>query len=113
MSRTPPGLVGPHPRSMGPHPRPMDEAPYDHPRPPQPHSTPPPPPGRGSPRIDAPPTPLDPKKKKILLTVAFTLFLDLAGFGIILPNLPLYAEDPSASATLVALHSTAFCFPCL
>jgi multidrug resistance protein len=54
------------------------------------------------------PTPLDPKKKKILLTVAFTLFLDLAGFGIILPNLPLYAEDLGASATLVALLSTAF-----
>ncbi|MGB1701335.1 MAG: MFS transporter, partial [Nannocystaceae bacterium] len=58
--------------------------------------------------MESPPAPLDPKKKKILFTVAFTLFLDLAGFGIILPNLPLYAEDLGASATLVALLSTAF-----
>ena len=58
--------------------------------------------------MSEPSTPLDPKKKRILLTVAFTLFLDLAGFGIILPNLPLYADSLGATATVVALLSTAF-----
>nr|WP_255216794.1 MFS transporter [Pseudenhygromyxa sp. WMMC2535] len=42
------------------------------------------------------------------MTVAFTLFLDLAGFGIILPILPYYAESMHASATMVALLSTTF-----
>ena len=41
-------------------------------------------------------------------TVALTLFLDLAGFGIILPILPYYAESFHASETAVALLSTAF-----
>ena len=47
-------------------------------------------------------------KRRALATVAFTLFLDLAGFGIILPILPFYAESMHASATVVALLSTAF-----
>jgi MFS family permease len=46
--------------------------------------------------------------RRIIQTVAFTLFLDLAGFGIILPVLPYYAESFGASATTVALLSTAF-----
>lgn len=47
-------------------------------------------------------------KRRALATVAFTLFLDLAGFGIILPILPYYAESMHASPTTVALLSTAF-----
>jgi DHA1 family tetracycline resistance protein-like MFS transporter len=47
-------------------------------------------------------------KRRALATVAFTLFLDLMGFGIILPILPFYAESMHASATTVALLATAF-----
>lgn len=47
-------------------------------------------------------------KRRALATVAFTLFLDLLGFGIILPILPFYAESMNASETVVALLSTAF-----
>ncbi len=50
---------------------------------------------------------ITPEQRRSLWTVAFTLFLDLAGFGIILPVLPLYAER-FASAQVVALLSTAF-----
>lgn len=48
------------------------------------------------------------QRKRALSTVALTLFLDLAGFGIILPILPYYAESFNASETAVALLSTAF-----
>ncbi len=47
-------------------------------------------------------------RRRALSTVALTLFLDLAGFGIILPILPYYAESFHATATTVALLSTAF-----
>ena len=47
-------------------------------------------------------------KRRALMTVALTLFLDLAGFGIILPILPYYAESFDASATMVTLLSTTF-----
>jgi DHA1 family tetracycline resistance protein-like MFS transporter len=47
-------------------------------------------------------------KRRALATVALTLFLDLMGFGIILPILPFYAESMHASATTVALLATAF-----
>ncbi len=51
----------------------------------------------------------DPKlRRRLLATVAFTLFLDLAGFGIILPILPLYADKLGASAVAVTLLSTTF-----
>ena len=49
-----------------------------------------------------------PARRRVLLTVAFTLFLDLAGFGIILPILPLYADDLGGSAIAVTLLSTTF-----
>ncbi|MFV8750243.1 MFS transporter [Nannocystaceae bacterium ST9] len=48
------------------------------------------------------------ERRRALSTVALTLFLDLAGFGIILPILPYYAESFDASATAVTLLSTAF-----
>lgn len=41
-------------------------------------------------------------------TVFFTLFLDLVGFGIILPVLPFYAESFGASAMVVTLLSASF-----
>jgi DHA1 family tetracycline resistance protein-like MFS transporter len=47
-------------------------------------------------------------KRRALATVAFTLFLDLMGFGIILPILPFYAESMHATETMVALLSTTF-----
>jgi MFS family permease len=47
-------------------------------------------------------------KRRALSTVAFTLFLDLLGFGIILPILPFYAQSMHASETVVALLATAF-----
>lgn len=56
----------------------------------------------------APPPMSEADKRRALMTVAFTLFLDLAGFGIILPILPYYAESMNASATMVALLSTTF-----
>ena len=52
---------------------------------------------------------VDPKlRRRLLATVAFTLFLDLAGFGIILPVLPLYAKSMGVGAIVVAWLSTAF-----
>lgn len=44
----------------------------------------------------------------MLVTVWLTLFLDLAGFGIILPVLPYYAESFGASPSTVALLATVF-----
>jgi len=42
------------------------------------------------------------------VTVWLTLFLDLAGFGVILPVLPYYAESFGASPATVALLATVF-----
>jgi DHA1 family tetracycline resistance protein-like MFS transporter len=68
------------------------------------------------PTLDEPPSdlpephPLESERarNRALATVAFTLFLDLMGFGIILPILPFYAESMHASETVVALLATAF-----
>ncbi len=59
---------------------------------------------------DTPPPAFQPTatERKILWTVALTLFLDLASFGIILPVLPYYAESLNASETAVSLLATAF-----
>ena len=48
------------------------------------------------------------RRRRLLATVAFTLFLDLAGFGMILPVLPYFAEAMGASETEVAILATAF-----
>lgn len=45
---------------------------------------------------------------RALRAVAFTVFLDLVGFGIILPVLPYFAEELGASPAVVALLATAF-----
>jgi multidrug resistance protein len=58
---------------------------------------------------DQPAFPMEPAaRKRALWTIAFTLFLDLMAFGMILPVLPYYAEDFGASPVVVALLSTAF-----
>lgn len=46
--------------------------------------------------------------KKILLLVFLTVFLDLVGFGIIIPIQPFYAEKLGASATQVTLLGASF-----
>ena len=46
--------------------------------------------------------------KKILLLVFLTVFLDLVGFGIIIPIQPFYAEKLGASATTVTLLGASF-----
>ncbi|MEZ4384432.1 MAG: MFS transporter [Nannocystaceae bacterium] len=60
----------------------------------------------------APPTPpegsADPDRARALLTVWFTLFLDLVAFGVIIPVLPFYAESFGAAAWQVTLLSTVF-----
>ena len=54
-------------------------------------------------------TPTPPKNnKKILLLVFLTVFLDLVGFGIIIPIQPFYAEKLGASATQVTLLGASF-----
>ncbi|AKT38201.1 MFS transporter [Chondromyces crocatus] len=45
---------------------------------------------------------------RALVAVAFTIFLDLVGFGIILPVLPYFTEAMGASAAEVALLATTF-----
>jgi MFS family permease len=51
---------------------------------------------------------LDRADKAALVTVWLTLFLDLVGFGIVLPVLPFYAEHFGASPQVVTLLSTGF-----
>ncbi len=46
--------------------------------------------------------------KRALVTVWFTLFLDLVAFGIIIPVLPFYAENFGAAVWQVTLLSTVF-----
>jgi len=43
-----------------------------------------------------------------LLVIFLTVFIDLLGFGIIIPLLPFYAEHFGASALMVGLLSTSF-----
>jgi len=49
-------------------------------------------------------------KKSPLVVLFVTVFIDLIGFGIILPLLPFYAEHFGANALLVGLLSTSFSF---
>ncbi|MCH9685202.1 MAG: MFS transporter, partial [Deltaproteobacteria bacterium] len=57
---------------------------------------------------DASSTPTPDVPVKAFATLWLTLFLDLVGFGIILPVLPFYATNFGASPQLVALLSTSF-----
>jgi DHA1 family tetracycline resistance protein-like MFS transporter len=47
-------------------------------------------------------------KRSPLLIIFLTVFLDLVGFGIVLPLLPFYAQHYGATALLVGLLSTSF-----
>jgi multidrug resistance protein len=47
-------------------------------------------------------------KRSPLAIIFVTVFIDLVGFGIILPLLPYYAESYGASATMVGLLSTSY-----
>jgi MFS transporter, DHA1 family, tetracycline resistance protein len=47
-------------------------------------------------------------KRSPLIIIFFTVFLDLVGFGIVLPMLPYYAESYGASALVVGLLSTSY-----
>jgi DHA1 family tetracycline resistance protein-like MFS transporter len=47
-------------------------------------------------------------KRSPLVIIFFTVFLDLVGFGIVLPLLPFYAQSFGATAFLVGLLSTSF-----
>ena len=53
-------------------------------------------------------TPLPPGHGRALLTVWFTLFLDLVSFGIVIPVLPFYATHFGAAAWVVTLLSTGY-----
>ena len=48
------------------------------------------------------------KKRSPLLAVFFTVVIDLLGFGIVLPLLPLYADEYGASPVLIGLIFVAF-----
>jgi MFS transporter, DHA1 family, tetracycline resistance protein len=47
-------------------------------------------------------------RKSPLVIIFFTVFIDLVGFGIVLPLLPFYAQTFGATALLVGLLSTSF-----
>ncbi len=47
-------------------------------------------------------------KRSPLVIIFFTVFIDLVGFGIVLPLLPFYAQIFGATALLVGLLSTSF-----
>ena len=47
-------------------------------------------------------------KKSPLVIIFFTVFVDLIGFGIVLPLLPFYAQTFGATALMVGLLSTSF-----
>ena len=49
-----------------------------------------------------------PKSKRPLLVAFFTIFLDLLGFGIIIPIQPFFAESFGATATLVTLLGASY-----
>lgn len=61
---------------------------------------------------DAAPAPspvVDEPQRRRVLTVAFvTLFLDLLGFGVIIPIQPFYAESFGASPTVVTLIGASY-----
>src|SRR5437867_5587253 len=47
-------------------------------------------------------------RRSPLLIIFFTVFIDLVGFGIVLPLLPYYAESYGATALAVGLLSTSY-----
>ena len=51
-----------------------------------------------------------PTKRSALTIIFLTVFIDLLGFGIVLPLLPYYAESYGATALMVGLLSTSYSF---
>jgi MFS family permease len=47
-------------------------------------------------------------RRRVLLTVVFTVFLDLVGFGIVIPLLPLYVTEMHASKLIVGVILSCF-----
>ena len=47
-------------------------------------------------------------RNKPLLVLFITIFIDLLGFGIIIPILPLYAEELGAASWLIGLIAASF-----
>ncbi|HLM73591.1 MAG TPA: MFS transporter, partial [Polyangiaceae bacterium] len=58
------------------------------------------------PHLDQPGS--DELRGKVLLVVLFTVFLDMVGYGIVIPLLPLYVSRMGASALTVGLILTSF-----
>jgi DHA1 family tetracycline resistance protein-like MFS transporter len=52
--------------------------------------------------------PPDPRARRVIVVVFFTAFLDLAGFGIIIPLLPLYVKSMGGTAETVGILLSSF-----
>ena len=52
--------------------------------------------------------PRDPREARVVLIVFFTVFLDLVGFGIIIPFLPLYVKSMGGTAETVGFLFASF-----
>jgi DHA1 family tetracycline resistance protein-like MFS transporter len=52
--------------------------------------------------------PPDPRARRVVILVFFTAFLDLAGFGIIIPLLPLYVKSMGGTAETVGMLLSSF-----
>ena len=55
-------------------------------------------------------TPMGKNSKRTLLIVFFTVFLDLVGFGILIPIQPFYAEGLGALPSTITLLGASFSF---
>lgn len=51
-----------------------------------------------------------PKNKNVLLVLFFSVFIDVIGFGIIIPLLPFYAKSFNASPIMVTILFSSFSF---
>ena len=47
-------------------------------------------------------------KRSPLLVLFVTIFIDLLGFGLIIPILPIYANELGASGTIIGLVAASF-----
>ena len=47
-------------------------------------------------------------RNKALVVLFFTIFMDLMGFGLIIPILPIYAKELGATDAMVGLLGTSF-----
>ncbi|HEY6460590.1 MAG TPA: MFS transporter, partial [Polyangiaceae bacterium] len=56
------------------------------------------------------PAPADPRARRVVWVVFVTVFLDLIGFGIVIPFLPLYVGTMGGSARTVGVLISCFSF---